>query len=536
MKHPLSLFTDPLTQRRLQRFKAHRRAYVSFLILATLYVVSLGADLLCNDRPLIVRYEGKTYFPLVTYYPASTFSDTAENTRPHYRALHASPAFADSPKNSMLFPLIPYGPHEVLSTDELSEEERVTLRLRPAPRNGFINVDTNHVVLRASQAAHFFGLTTDDDVVGRQLSDYWELPDHVQQGIRQRFANNAAERIEAVGVARQDLAQPCVLALSTYKQRRRPPRYVRLTLRETEKHSRAEALIAFTPELTISGETPPFWHTLSTSSRSSLTAYVQANFDSTPPQETQVIDGKPFLVSLSRNDISWPYKPTRQHWMGVDNAGRDVFARTIYAFRISVSFGLILVTFSMLIGIAIGAVQGYYGGVFDITTQRMIEIWSALPFLYVMILMGSVFGRKFSILLLCYGVFNWIGISYYIRAEFLRLRSKPFVEAARCMGIPAGKIMRRHILPNAITPAITLFPFGLVSAIYALVALDYLGFGLPPLTPSWGELLHQAQGHREAWWLIVFPSASLFVVMILGVFIGEGIRDAFDPREYSKME
>ncbi len=123
-----------------------------------------------------------------------------------------------------------------------------------------------------------------------------------------------------------------------------------------------------------------------------------------------------------------------------------------------------------------------------------------------------------------------------MRAEFLRLRGQPFVEAARCMGIPAHKIMYRHILPNAVTPVITFFPFSLVSAVYALVALDYLGFGLPPPMPSWGELLHQAQTHRDAWWLILYPSLSLFAVMLLGVFIGEGIREAFDPRQYSKME
>ncbi len=195
-----------------------------------------------------------------------------------------------------------------------------------------------------------------------------------------------------------------------------------------------------------------------------------------------------------------------------------------------------LVGCSMLIGVMAGAVQGYYAGKLDITAQRLIEIWSALPFLYVMILMGSIYGRSFTLLLICYGLFNWVGISYYIRAEFLSLRKRPFVEAAKCMGVPSLKIIYKHILPNALVPVITFFPFFLVGAIGSLAALDYLGFGLPPPTPSWGELLFQAQQYRWAWWLILYPSLALFSVMLLGVFVGEGVRNAYDPKQYSRIQ
>jgi len=153
-----------------------------------------------------------------------------------------------------------------------------------------------------------------------------------------------------------------------------------------------------------------------------------------------------------------------------------------------------------------------------------------------MILMGSTYGRSFSLLLFCYGLFNWIGISYYIRGEFLRLRKQAFVEAAKCMGIPSYKVIFKHILPNALVPVITFFPFSLVGAIGALAALDYLGFGLPPPTPSWGELLFQAQQYRWAWWLILYPSLFLFIVMLLGVFVGEGARNAYDPKRFSRLE
>jgi microcin C transport system permease protein len=222
--------------------------------------------------------------------------------------------------------------------------------------------------------------------------------------------------------------------------------------------------------------------------------------------------------------------------MGIDGAGRDVLTRILYGLRTSLTFGLLLVVCSMGLGVVAGALQGYYGGLTDITGQRLIEIWSALPFLYIMILMGSVYGRSFALLLFCYGLFNWIGISYYIRAEFLRLRKQPFVEAAKCMGLSSPKIIFRHILPNAMVPVITFFPFSLVGAIGSLAALDYLGFGLPPPTPSWGELLFQAQQYRWAWWLILYPSLALFVVMLLGVFVGEGIRNAYEPRRYTRIE
>jgi microcin C transport system permease protein len=180
--------------------------------------------------------------------------------------------------------------------------------------------------------------------------------------------------------------------------------------------------------------------------------------------------------------------------------------------------------------------QGYIGGKFDLRGQRGIEIWEALPFLYVMILMGSVFGPSFELLLIIYALFSWIGISYYMRGEFLKLRKQPFVEAAHCLGLSSARIMGRHILPNALVPVITFFPFSLVSAIGALSALDYLGFGLPPPTPSWGELFAQAQEFRYAWWLVLYPFLALFLVGLLGVFVGEGIRAAFDPRANTRYE
>lgn len=240
--------------------------------------------------------------------------------------------------------------------------------------------------------------------------------------------------------------------------------------------------------------------------------------------------------TLPPPEITFPFRPCREHPFGIDAGGRDVYARVVHGMRIAILFGLLLAFSGMAVGLVVGAVEGYFGGKTDILLQRFTEIWSAVPFLYVMIFIGSTVGRSFTVLLVCYAVFNWIGVSYYMRAEFLRLRSRTFVEAAKTQGLSSARIIFSHILPNALTPLITLFPFLLMGAIGSLAALDFLGFGLPPLMPSCGELMNQAQQFRGAWWLILFPALALFTVMLLAVFVGEGLRDAFDPRQKSRLE
>ena len=247
-----------------------------------------------------------------------------------------------------------------------------------------------------------------------------------------------------------------------------------------------------------------------------------------PPAETVTVRPAP--------PVSFPFRPVPEHPFGIDAGGRDVYARVVHGLRIALLFGLALALSGLLFGLVIGAVEGYFGGVTDILLQRFTEIWSAIPFLYVMIFIGSTVGRSFAVLLVCYAVFNWIAVSYYMRAEFLRLRRRTFVEAAKVSGLSTGRIIFGHVLPNALTPLITLFPFLLMGAIGSLAALDFLGFGLPPMTPSCGELLQEAQQFRYAWWLVLFPSLALFVVMLLTVLVGEGLRDAFDPRQTSRLE
>ena len=231
-----------------------------------------------------------------------------------------------------------------------------------------------------------------------------------------------------------------------------------------------------------------------------------------------------------------PTAPDSKHWLGTDDRGRDVFTRMFYGYRISMTFSIILIFFEILIGIIIGGVQGYFSGYVDLTIQRLIEILSSIPFLFMILIMGSFFGRSFMILLITYAFFAWIGISYYMRGEFYKLRNAQFVEAARAFGIPSYKIIFRHILPNAMTPLVTFLPFSLIGSISILSALDFLGYGIPAPNPSWGELIGQGRERLSAWWLIGFPSFALFSIIQLTSFVGEGLRDAFDSKEKNSLK
>ncbi|MEM9445819.1 MAG: ABC transporter permease [Verrucomicrobiota bacterium] len=225
-----------------------------------------------------------------------------------------------------------------------------------------------------------------------------------------------------------------------------------------------------------------------------------------------------------------PHAPSLRHPLGTDHAARDVFARVLYGFRTSMFFSLTLSIFSTIIGFIIGAIQGYTGRHVDMTMQRLIEMWSALPFLYVVILMGSIYGQSFGVLLFVFCLFRWIGTSYYIRAEFLRLKNLTFVQASRAIGGGHIRVIFRQIMPNSLNPIITLFPFDIIIGISSLTALDFLGFGLAPPAPSWGELLQQGLANLYAPWVAISSVSALFITLLLASFIGEGARAAFDTK------
>jgi microcin C transport system permease protein len=226
-----------------------------------------------------------------------------------------------------------------------------------------------------------------------------------------------------------------------------------------------------------------------------------------------------------------PSPPSARNWLGTDDQARDVLARVIYGFRISVLFGFALTLISSVIGIAAGAVQGYYGGTLDLLFQRFIEVWRGMPELYLLIILASIITPSFWVLLGFLLLFSWMGLTGVVRAEFLRGRNFDYVRAARALGVGDARIMVRHILPNAMVATLTFLPFILSGSVVILTSLDFLGFGLPPGSPSLGELLSQGKNNLQAPWLALTGFVVLGGVLTLLVFVGEGVRDAFDPRK-----
>lgn len=243
------------------------------------------------------------------------------------------------------------------------------------------------------------------------------------------------------------------------------------------------------------------------------------------------------IIGFSYNTINYslpspaPSPPSAENWAGTDDRGRDVMARVLYGFRISVLFGLTLTVFSSIIGITLGALQGYYGGILDILFQRFMEVWSGMPTLFMLIILSSVVEPNFWWLLGITLIFGWMSLVGVVRAEFLRARNFEYVQAARAMGMKHSRIMFVHILPNAMTSALSYLPFILGGSITTLTSLDFLGFGLPVGSPSLGELLAQGKANLNAPWLGIASFVVLALTLSLLVFIGEGVRDAFDPRK-----
>ncbi|MFM2276485.1 MAG: hypothetical protein RL211_2357 [Pseudomonadota bacterium] len=226
-----------------------------------------------------------------------------------------------------------------------------------------------------------------------------------------------------------------------------------------------------------------------------------------------------------------PSRPTRDNLFGTDDRGRDLLAQLIYGFRVSVLFALALTFTGVLLGVITGAVQGFFGGKTDLAFQRFIEIWSSMPELYLLIIFSAVFAPSIALLLILLSLFGWMGLSDYVRAEFLRNRQLDYVRAARALGVGNWHIITRHILPNSLTPVVTFLPFRMSGAILALTSLDFLGLGVPPGTPSLGELLSQGKNNIDAWWISLSTFGVLVITLLLLTFMGDALRDALDPRK-----
>lgn len=272
--------------------------------------------------------------------------------------------------------------------------------------------------------------------------------------------------------------------------------------------------------------------------------YFETSTDYRDPYVQQLINQQGFIlwpmVRFSYDTINYklqqpaPSPPSADNWLGTDNQGRDVLARVLYGFRISVLFGLMLTLASSLVGIAVGALQGYYGGWTDLLGQRFMEVWSGMPLLYLIIILSSFIAPGFWTLLIIMLLFSWMALVDLVRAEFLRCRNLDYVRAAKAMGVSAPRIMLRHMLPNAMVSTLTFLPFILSGSVATLTTLDFLGFGMPVGSPSLGELIGEGKANIQAPWLGIAGFVTLATLLSLLVFIGAAARDAFDPRKYLK--
>lgn len=260
-------------------------------------------------------------------------------------------------------------------------------------------------------------------------------------------------------------------------------------------------------------------------------------------QQRLSADGNWAIYTLNRygpNTLNYfakspnPSAPTADNWLGTDDRGRDLLAQLLYGFRVSVLFGLALTVTGVALGVVTGAIQGFFGGKTDLAFQRFIEIWGSMPELYLLIIFSAVFAPSIALLLILLSLFGWMGLSDYVRAEFLRNRQLDYVKAARALGVGNWHIIWRHILPNSMTPVVTFLPFRMSAAILALTSLDFLGLGVPPGTPSLGELLSQGKNSIDAWWISLSTFAVLVVTLLLLTFMGDALRDALDPRKADK--
>lgn len=566
---------NPITKKRFQRFRRTRRAWWSLWLMVALYALGLVGELICNSNPYIVRFEGKTYYPFLAAYnnnfdfildplnylknlgydredpanagrppsrlvltwgvhPEDTFLGTGVLSPPDYKAVARSDSFTANPENAMLWAPVPFGPDEIAREADHDLSKAVTVTFAPYARSATIDVTPELEIVGSTNVGYFFDLESEREARGKPLTDFITLPSRIQKALELVFTNQTAPAV-AVPLAMPDGRQ-FVISMLAYTPREQTPRKRQLRIAEPEPDASQISRVVIDEAGVVLSSTGDFWGRLGPDDVATVQELVRQRRDRPMDSQPITLAGETRRVSLQMEDFIFPFRPIGRHLMGIDASGRDVFARIVFAMRIAMNFGFMLVAATFALGIFFGAVQGYLGGLVDIAGQRLIEIWSALPFLYMIILFGSVFGRSFILLLVLYAVFNWVGISYYMRAEFLKLRQETYVDAARVMGISNFRIAVRHILPNALVPIITFFPFSLVAAIGALSALDYLGFGLPPPTPSWGELLGQYQGNSGAWWLVIYPFAILFIVVLLGVLVGDGIRNAFDPRSRTHLE
>ena len=407
------------------KFKRDRRAFISFIFLLTLFIITIPAEFLCNTRPIVLIVEGKTFIPVLFTYSEKDFGGTLLS-EPDYLSKRFTNHLEGIPEDTIFNPTENNKSSTFeIDLDDFEEQEPVFS----------VEIDDFEDGLNESHIS----LNTKNDIPNPPIKplDYWALW---------------------------------------------PP--VRYDYKYIPTESKTGNVVLAAPYKIIDKET------------SHVT------------------------------DSSW----VDGHYLGTDDRGRDVLARLIYGLRISMIFGISIAIAGTIIGCLLGGVQGYFGGWVDLIGQRLTEIWGSIPRLYILIILSSFLVPSALLLFLILNLTAWMGIAAYIRAEFLKIRNFEYVKSAKAMGVSNFRIMRKHILPNALTPVITFFPFEVTAGILALVSLDFLNLGVPSPAPSIGELLAQGKTNLQAIWILLPTFITLTATLTMLTFVGEGIRNAFDPK------
>ncbi|HIM57483.1 MAG TPA: ABC transporter permease subunit [Candidatus Latescibacteria bacterium] len=448
---------DPITRKRLERFRRIKRGYYSFIILAVAIVLSVFAPYLAESRALLVWHDGRLFLPTFEYFSMETFGQ------------------------------------------------------EPPPAWGIADLETEYLRLKREWAL-------ERELYDRELAEIGDAPSALA-ALDGRYPN------------RGDFVIMPPIPWDPYQN----DFWYNEILNEIQAlldagDDRGAAVLARRDRLVG----------LADAIETGDIEGMLADPERSPTGNLLGLARTGAMPGLARLGAVPPTPPdlTRRHYLGTDSQGRDVASRLLYGFRISIFFALFLVIVGQVIGTFVGSLQGYLGGRFDILSQRVIEVMIAVPFLYVVIIMAALVVPSFWMLLGIMALFQWIGITFYMRTEMYREKTREYCLAARSYGASHLRIIFRHLLPNCLTPLVTFTPFAIVGAIFALTGLDYLGYGLPPPTPSWGELIDQALQleNRDKLWLIFAPFGALTVTLVLVVFIGESIREAFDPKRYAKYE
>jgi microcin C transport system permease protein len=444
---------DPITRKRIERFRRIKRGYYSLVILTAAIVLSVFAPYLAESRALLVWHNGRPYFPTFEYLSMATFGQ------------EPPPAWATGELETEYLRLQgEWRVERTLYSRELAAGADPAALEAKYPNRG------NYVFMPPIPWDPY-------------QNDFWysEILNDIQRALREESP------VEAERIARRDGLDELADAIrdGTLAERLADP--AQSPTGDLLGLARSGAM----PSISGLGQVPP-----------------------TPP------------------DLR------RRHYFGTDSQGRDVASRLLYGFRISIFFAIFLVVFGQLIGTIVGSLQGYLGGRFDLLSQRILEVLLAIPFLYVVIIMAALFSPTFWMLLAIMALFQWITITFYMRTEMYREKTREYCLAAKSYGASHLRVVFRHLLPNCLTPLVTFTPFAVVGAIFALTGLDYLGYGLPAPTPSWGELIDQALQleNRNRLWLTLAPFGALTVTLVLVVFIGESVREAFDPKQYARYE